>query len=243
MAIPSVITDLSATAASNYPDGSEAPSVLDNVQRVHAGFIRNLLDATQSNAYTAFTTGGTSTAYTLTPSPAITAYAAGQAFEVTFNAACGAAPTLAISGVATPPNLVKQLGNGTYGNLSAGDVTLNHRSRVTLLSATQALVEKLPFGAESIIANGYQKLPSGLIVQWGATTSVGTAAGNATITYPIAFPAGALIGMANIVSGGISGTFTAQVTTGSSLTTLTITTVSGTTITSGIGAYWVALGY
>jgi hypothetical protein len=44
MAIPSVITDLSATAASNYPAGSDAPSVLDDVQRVHASFIRELYD-------------------------------------------------------------------------------------------------------------------------------------------------------------------------------------------------------
>ena len=92
----------------------------------------------------AYTTGGTSTAYTITPSPAITAYAAGQSFYVTFNAASGAAPTLAISAVATPPNLVKQNGDGTYSNIAALDIPINHRSRVTLLSATQALVETMP---------------------------------------------------------------------------------------------------
>lgn len=90
------------------------------------------------------TTAGTSTAYTLTPTPAITAYTLGQSFFVRFNAASGAAPTLAISGVATPPNLVKQIGDGTYANIAAGDIPLDHRSRVTLLSATQALVEDLP---------------------------------------------------------------------------------------------------
>jgi hypothetical protein len=98
----------------------------------------------QNQTYVAFTTGGTSTAYTLTPTPAITAYTAGQSFFVNFNAASGAAPTLAISAVATPPNLVKQLADGTYANIAANDIPINHRSRVTLLSATQALVEKLP---------------------------------------------------------------------------------------------------
>ena len=101
-------------------------------------------DEVQAQTYTAFTTGGTSTAYTLTPTPAITAYAAGQSFFVTFNAAPGATPTLAISGVATPPNLVKQLADGTYANIAANDFPINHRSRVTLLSATQALVETMP---------------------------------------------------------------------------------------------------
>lgn len=101
----------------------------------------------QAQTYVAFTTGGTSTAYTLTPTPAITAYTAGQSFFVKFNAVSGAAPTLAISAVATPPNLVKQLGDGTYSNIAAGDITLNHESRVTLLSATQAWVEILPLVA------------------------------------------------------------------------------------------------
>lgn len=40
----------------------------------------------QTQAGTAFTTGGTAPAYTLTPSPAITSYAAGQRFRVNFNA-------------------------------------------------------------------------------------------------------------------------------------------------------------
>lgn len=100
--------------------------------------------ARQNQEGIAYTTAGTSTAYTLTPSPAITAYAANQSFFVNFNAASGAAPTLAISGVATPPNLVKQIGDGTYANIAANDIPINHRSRVTLLSATQALVEDMP---------------------------------------------------------------------------------------------------
>lgn len=52
----------------------------------------------QVQLVTAFTTGGTSTAYTLTPTPASIANATGQRFRVTFNAASGATPTLAVSG-------------------------------------------------------------------------------------------------------------------------------------------------
>lgn len=54
----------------------------------------------QAQTATAFTTGGTSTAFTLTPTPAITSLVAGQRFRVKFNATAGAAPTLAISGLA-----------------------------------------------------------------------------------------------------------------------------------------------
>ena len=106
--------------------------------------VTKLGSALQKQLVQAFTTAGTSTAYTITPTPAITAYAANLSFDVTFNQTCGLNPTLSISGVLTPPNLVKQNPDGTYSNLAAGDVVANHRSRVTLLSATQALVEKLP---------------------------------------------------------------------------------------------------
>lgn len=44
MPVPSVITDLSQTAASNYPQGSDSPSTLDDVPRAHASFIAKLRD-------------------------------------------------------------------------------------------------------------------------------------------------------------------------------------------------------
>lgn len=111
----------------------------------------------------AYTTAGTSTAYTLTPSPAITAYTAGQSFFITFNAASGAAPTLAISGVGTPPNLVKQNADGTYSNIAANDITINHRSRVTLLSATQAWVETLPLAQGGPAFSAYASAATSLV--------------------------------------------------------------------------------
>ena len=134
--------------------------------------------ARQNQEGIAYTTAGTSTAYTLTPSPAITAYAAGQSFFVTFNAASGAAPTLQISGIATPPNLVKQVAAGTYSNIAANDIPANHRSRITLLSLTQALVENLPppYGgtgpAFSAYANANQALTSGVATKVALGTEI-----------------------------------------------------------------------
>lgn len=52
----------------------------------------------QSQVYQYFTTAGSDTAYTLTPTPATTANAAGQRFRVAFHAASGTTPTLAVSG-------------------------------------------------------------------------------------------------------------------------------------------------
>lgn len=78
MPAPTLITDLSTTAASNSPAGSETPSVLDDVQRAHAAFIAQLRDNKVSWGGTA---GGTANAFTLTPSPASTSYVTGQAYQ------------------------------------------------------------------------------------------------------------------------------------------------------------------
>lgn len=114
----------------------------------------NVLAQTANSA----TTAGTSTAYTLAPAQAITSYAAGQTFWVTFHAASGANPTLQVSGVASPPTLVRQAASGSYVNIGAGDIPANHRSRVTLLSTSQALVEEMPpriaSGLKNKIING-----------------------------------------------------------------------------------------
>lgn len=50
MAVPTLISELSTTAALNSPDGAiDTPSSLDNYQRAHASFIAQLRDRTASN--------------------------------------------------------------------------------------------------------------------------------------------------------------------------------------------------
>lgn len=56
-----------------------------------------LLQLGQIQAGVAFTTGGTATALTLTPTPAIQAYAVNQRFSVKFSVAAGLNPTLNVS--------------------------------------------------------------------------------------------------------------------------------------------------
>lgn len=90
-----------------------------------------------------FTTTGTSTAYIGTPVPAVTAYFAGQSFRVTFHTASGASPTLQISGVANPPNLVRRLADNILINIAAGEIPAGS-FWVVGLSATQFEVTGLP---------------------------------------------------------------------------------------------------
>lgn len=152
----------------------------------------------QNKTATAFTTGGTSTAYTLTPIPAIAAYAANQTFDVIFNAACGASPTLAISGLGTPPNLVRQLTDGTYTNLTANSIVTGWQSHVKLVSITQALVMLLPKRSVVISSTRIQNAVTGSV----SYTGVGFKPSKITITGVIAGAAGFTIGSASL--GGMN---------------------------------------
>lgn len=84
---------------------------------------------------------------------------------------------------------------------------------------------------------GYQKLPSGLIVQWGGGTA--PAGGGLAIPLPTAFPNAAYIavGMANT-----SGVYPISVTGTVSLTTMTVYASIPSGAGVAVGVYWIAIG-
>lgn len=133
---------------------------------------------------------GTATAYTITPMPQINAYRAGRRYWVRFHTASGASPTLQISGLATPPNLVALRADGTYTNIAAGEIPANLRSPVTLISTTQAVVEELPPLAQQMVrlntVNGYGSTNAAIRRFTNVVTNAGTA-----ITYADSAPLGA----------------------------------------------------
>ena len=55
------------------------------------------------STYKVWPTSGGTTAYTITPSPAIASYAVGEIFAVKFNSSCGAAPTINVNGLGAVP--------------------------------------------------------------------------------------------------------------------------------------------
>lgn len=83
----------------------------------------------QNQTFTAFTTGGTSTAYTLTPNPASGANTTNQRFRVKFNAASGATPTLAVSGLAAK-SLKYYTNTGAKAAITSTQVPINWISDV-----------------------------------------------------------------------------------------------------------------
>ena len=94
------------------------------------------------------------------------------------------------------------------------------------------------FGA-SLATNGWQKLPSGLIIQSGrATTSTG---GPVTVNFPIAFPTERSIAAAPY--SGTSGSYLNLNGTPPSLTSFQVSIQNAAGAYIGGTAYWMAVGY
>ncbi|MES2950293.1 MAG: hypothetical protein V4858_17255 [Pseudomonadota bacterium] len=149
MPTPTLITDLDPVAANNFPAGSDAPSTLDDTLRAHGAFIRQQLDATQTQLYTAFTTGGSTTAYTLTPAPALTALAAGQRFRVKINATnTSTTPTLAISGL-TAKALKVYNSAGAKADPAVGALVANMLTDVEYDGTDMVVLDQLPTAGAS----------------------------------------------------------------------------------------------
>lgn len=129
MPVPSSIADLSTSPASNSPAGSETPSSTDDYLRAHAAFIKQLAEG---NASWCGTAGGTANALTLTPSPAITAYAAGQVFRFKAASTNTGATTIAISGLAA---IALEI-NGAA--CAGGEIVANEWYEIILSSTTKA---------------------------------------------------------------------------------------------------------
>lgn len=126
----------------------------------------------------------------------------------------------------------------------AGLIELATQSEVNTgtdaVRAITPLTLKTLFGGanQQLAANGYQKLPSGMIIQWGSLPI--TAASTAIVTFPVAFTTATVSVVANsqraaVGSGDVScHTFT--------LTTVSI--VNGSSAGTGVHTHnWIALGY
>lgn len=97
-----------------------------------------------------------------------------------------------------------------------------------------------PLFTASLAGNGYQKLPSGLIIQWGNTELLAAGASR-TITLPLAFPNTPLnLSATPVVSPGtVSGqSASAQFVNNGQIS---VSNSGAANITSGI--FWMAIGY
>lgn len=176
---------------------------------------------------TAFTTGGTATAFTLTPAPAITANAANQRFRVKFNAAAGTTPTLAVSGQAALA-LKYRDSTGAKQAITATQVPINWISDVendgtdwVVLSV--AIIpgvttnSSAPTGyigeyVESTVALGAAvSLTTGVVTN---ITSISLTAGDWDVSGVVLMDSGATTNITRVTAGTSSTSATADITKG-----------------------------
>jgi len=106
-------------------------------------------------------------------------------------------------------------------------------------SAVETLVGGATPAASLKAASGYQKMPSGVIIQWGYVASGGGSSGT-TVTFPIAFTA--------TPSVTITSASAVTIVYNAASTNTTTTTVYSYSSTTGGGAaaspfFWMAIGY
>ena len=105
--------------------------------------------------------------------------------------------------------------------------------------ATTAFVNSNFTGSnQSLTTNGYQKLPGGLIIQWGNSAQSNNG-GPYTVTFPIAFPNACFNVNMTI------GTLNTDTSNSISVSTFTTTTFQFNSVGGGptYNHYWIAIGY
>jgi hypothetical protein len=106
-------------------------------------------------------------------------------------------------------------------------------------NTTQIASTAFAYGTFSNAANGYQKLPSGLIIQWGATGSI-AAGSSATVTLPLTFP-NALLSASAIP--GVTSNTTTPTGAGVQFNSTSQMTIRNLGATLGYAFQWIAVGY
>lgn len=130
---------------------------------------------------------------------------------------------------------VDRLTLNTDGSLVAGA-----NPATGLRSMALATMQKFAdeFGA-SLALNGYQKLPSGLIIQWGASTPSG---GSQSISLPISFPNSFLAVVPQMADTNTSAyAYVSGIKT--SVSAFTLITRNSAGAASAYLTNWVAIGY
>jgi hypothetical protein len=161
----------------------------------------SLLQALQGNAYTYAADTGSANAYAANYAPAITTLVDGMTLEFEAAHANTTASTFSPNGITAAPIL-----GGAHLALQGGEIAAGSKCVVmwkanisswVLLESTGGTLQvgagtqtnhavNLGQFASLAAANGYTKLPNGIIFQWGNASTSG--AGSVAVTFPIAFP-------------------------------------------------------
>ncbi|WLD64696.1 hypothetical protein [Pseudomonas sp. OVF7] len=219
----------------------------------------------QGQGLVAFTAAGTSPAFTLAPVPALSGYAANQRFQVTFNAAGGATPTINVSGLGAKN--IKQY-NSTGGKIAAA-ISAGQTSDIFYDGTDFVLLDQLPNStgvtaaqfdnslnlATTAFVQGVGLQFSGITGISANTTFTAAIAGglvystnatplNATLPLASAVPAKTTItfwnfgaGSLNLICSGSDGMYTNQI-----VTTYQLVMGTSVTLVSNGNSAWLVIG-
>ena len=142
------------------------------------------------------------------------------------------------TGVSTIDANAVVLGNGTSAIQTVAPSTSGNVLASNGTTWSSSALSSLSVFDKSLSANGYQKLPGGLIIQWGESGSVAND-NSLAVTLPISFPSAC-------VSVQITGNKTITV-SGSGIQTVQSLSTTGFQINNGqdtaMTFYWIAIGY
>lgn len=113
-------------------------------------------------------------------------------------------------------------------------------SNLLKLLTPKGLNDSLKGSNQILLPNGYQKIPGGLIIQWGLAATGGAGTGLLDLTFPISFP-NSLLGLsvtAGASDGSVNASWDANSATGFRVATRNI--VTGMVDTS---LYYIAIGH
>jgi hypothetical protein len=210
------ITPAQLDNTSKYATTAFVQRALGNLQGVVSAISATTLTQAQLGSYVEITAGAP---FTITL-PVTSASISGGCFYFYNN--ISTAVTIAANGSQTINS----------GPINANTYTLSGYGSaiVTTDGASWSVIAQS--GTASIAANGYQKLASGIIIQWGLLTLT---SGTATYSLPIAFPTG---GFAMTLSFGVPASGTAN---GTFLSTSTVSIQN--TYTASQSGFFIAIGH
>jgi hypothetical protein len=145
----SLAKDGQTTPTANLPMGGYAhTNVADATARTQYAKVSQVQD---TGYLWGGTTGGTSTAYTISLTPAISAYAAGLTIRCIVNATCGASPTINVNGIGAIA-IRKLNSKALYANelIVNSLIELVYNGSVFILTSQQHMIKLGSFVAQSI---------------------------------------------------------------------------------------------
>lgn len=152
--------------------------------------------------------------------------------------------TLAVTGVITATAGVS--GNASTATALQNARTINGTSFNGSANITISSAGDFTGANQSLAANGYQKLPGGLVLQWGTVavgdTLAGTPGSTGTITFPTAFPTGCLQVILSLSAGNNQSQVSVSV-TAKTATTCDYQMQEWTSAVQNMTAVFFAIGY